>query len=59
MAADIVPVPQLTCDDLLQPPVRPSLEHHWQALGAELGMHEGFFLVDTTDMPKQGTIRWA
>ena len=36
------------------PSDRPFLERHWQAVGAELGTREGVFLVDTTDMPKQG-----
>jgi SRSO17 transposase len=33
---------------------QPFLEGHWQAVGAALGTREGVFLVDTTDMPKQG-----
>ena len=33
---------------------QPFLERHRQAVGAELGTREGVFLVDTTDMPKQG-----
>ena len=33
---------------------QPFLARHRQAVGAELGTREGVFLVDTTDMPKQG-----
>ena len=33
---------------------QPFLERHRQAVGAEPGTREGVFLVDTTDMPKQG-----